>query len=482
MLRSDMVTPQYVPYVEGDMPAINFYYVEKDGVVNTGSVKVNYYKNGTEDPLASSQMYVGEANTFMDVYALNMLGIGWVLRSDMVSPQMVVFDEGVDKVINFFYVMADDGIGPGDDDWYLVTYNGNGHTSGTAPVDRNSPYLSGSLVTVLGQGDLVRNGYTFLGWSLSSTAGTAPFVVGSTFTILVDTVLYAVWEQNNTTSVTYTVIYRPGAHGTFSAKTVSGLLYGDPTPEAPVVTGETGWNFTGWTPTPTTTITGNATYTAQWEQEQTTGPDTMFTVRFVDWNGTLLKTQQVRYGDSATAPSDPSREGYTFAGWDCEFTNIQSDLTVTAQYKQIVTSPSPPPPTTTPPPGEITSTWAFANLMLGVAGLLLAIIVVIWVLLQTKQQQKKEAEQLGNINQNAAQHRNNQNYESKQKQHRLIWLITAVALGIAGILIFLLTEDMSRPMGAVDTWTIVNTIIFIVELIAITFIFKHTKKDGNIND
>ena len=64
-----------------------------------------------------------------------------------------------------------------------------------------------------------------------------------------------------------------------------------------------------------------------------------YTVTFVDYNGTELKVETVESGKSATAPVDPTREGYTFVGWDKEFNNVTSDLTVTAQYQEI-TSPT----------------------------------------------------------------------------------------------------------------------------------------------
>ena len=54
---------------------------------------------------------------------------------------------------------------------------------------------------------------------------------------------------------------------------------------------------------------------------------------FLDWEGTILKTEQVEDGCSATAPATPVREGYTFTGWDKDFSNVQSDLIVTAQYE-----------------------------------------------------------------------------------------------------------------------------------------------------
>jgi uncharacterized repeat protein (TIGR02543 family) len=90
---------------------------------------------------------------------------------------------------------------------HTVTYNGNGHTGGGAPVDGSSPYNFGSTVTVLGPGSLTRTGHIFAGWNTAANGSGTAFAPGATFNIVANTTLFAQWTVNNT----YTA---PSATGT----------------------------------------------------------------------------------------------------------------------------------------------------------------------------------------------------------------------------------------------------------------------------
>jgi uncharacterized repeat protein (TIGR02543 family) len=87
---------------------------------------------------------------------------------------------------------------------YTVTYNGNGGTGGSVPID-SSTYQQGDNVTVLGNtGSLVNTGYTFVGWNMSAGGGAATtYTPGNQFPMpAADVTLYAVW-----TTSPYTVTY-----------------------------------------------------------------------------------------------------------------------------------------------------------------------------------------------------------------------------------------------------------------------------------
>ena len=63
------------------------------------------------------------------------------------------------------------------------------------------------------------------------------------------------------------------------------------------------------------------------------------TVKFVDYDGTVIREGKYRMGETVVVPSDPKRASdgefsYTFSGWDKEITEVTDDATYTAEYEQ----------------------------------------------------------------------------------------------------------------------------------------------------
>ena len=159
------------------------------------------------------------------------------------------------------------------------------------------------------------NGYNFIGWKDSNNS---IIDLNSRYFLTEDSTVYAVWEP-----IAYTITYENLLDGT-NPNTISSYTIEDTiTFENPIRTGYTGsWNPTGIA----SGSTGNKTITAIWEINK-------YKVTFKDYDGSVLKTQEnVEYNTGATAPSNPTREHYTFTGWDKSFNNVTEDLVVTAQY------------------------------------------------------------------------------------------------------------------------------------------------------
>ncbi|MCL2643420.1 MAG: InlB B-repeat-containing protein, partial [Candidatus Bathyarchaeota archaeon] len=290
-----------------------------------------------------------------------------------------------------------------------------------APID-NGIYHAGDTVTVL-PNIPTRTGYTFTGWLYN----TAMYRGGDTFTMPTteNAVLVAQWTAN-----TYTVTYAPGTQGTFTPQTHSNLPYGTNTPTFNgTPTGNTGYTFTGWTPTITNTVTSDITYVAQWTPTSSSG-------------GNGSGSGGSGSSNKSSPPTSPPTE---------------------------TEPPTSPPPTETPPNKEEETklSWALVNLTLSATGIILALLMITRTTLITTKKHPTKIQ---------TQPTKNQQPPTKQKKTQTLWLLATVTLSIAGVIVFLLTENMSLPMKLVDKWTIINTIIFVAEIITITLSFKHEKK------
>ena len=142
------------------------------------------------------------------------------------------------------------------------------------------------------------------------------------------------------TAPTYTVTLNTNG-GTINSGNVTGYTYGVgatlPTADDMTYTGHT---FKGWydneslTGSPVMAIggteMGNKEYWAKWEINQ-------YTITVKPENGKADITITQDYGTPITAPADPTREGYTFTGWDTEIptTMPAENITLKARWKDI---------------------------------------------------------------------------------------------------------------------------------------------------
>ena len=199
---------------------------------------------------------------------------------------------------------------------YSVTLHENGGTLSSGNV---TSYNYGEGATLPTAGDMTREGYTFAGW-YDNEALTGTPVMTISNTEMGNKEYWAQWEINQ-----YTVTVKP-ENG--EADITITQDYGTPI-TAPADPTREGYTFIGWDrEIPTTMPAEDMTVTAQWEINR-------YTITFDTAGGSEIAPITQDYGTNITAPADPTREGYTFIGWDKAIptTMPAENITVTAQWK-----------------------------------------------------------------------------------------------------------------------------------------------------
>ncbi|OSG88683.1 cell wall/surface repeat protein containing internalin domain [Bifidobacterium adolescentis] len=175
------------------------------------------------------------------------------------------------------------------------------------------------------------DGYTFQGWTLDGDPYDFNTPVTSSIT------LKALWSKNTPVAKKHTVTFDSGKGSKVDSQTVK---EGDPVskPDNPAREGYTfnGWLLAGDPYDFTTPVMQDLTLTASWTKNKST-----YTVKF-DLNGGDgdIADQKVKEGSTIDRPDNPTREGYTFMGWqyedsDWNFLNtVTSNMTLTAQWKR----------------------------------------------------------------------------------------------------------------------------------------------------
>ena len=206
----------------------------------------------------------------------------------------------------------------------LITSNTTLYASWTASkytvtFDPQSGTVSPSSMTVTYGSTYValpapsREGYTFIGWFTGTGGGGTQINNTDTVSITSDITLYAAWKINQ-----YTVTFQ--SNGGSSVASIKQDNY--TAVDKPADPTKTGYTFTGWytdsilsnAVTWPITLNGNdITLYAAWTINQ-------YTVSFNSNGGSSVVLVKQDYNTTVAKPTDPTRTGYTFAGWYADST------------------------------------------------------------------------------------------------------------------------------------------------------------------
>ena len=191
--------------------------------------------------------------------------------------------------------------------WKINQYTITFDTDGGSKID---PITQNYGTKITGPKDPTKTGYTFGGWD-KTIPGTMPAE---------NVTVTAKWKINQ-----YTITFdTDGGSEVESITQDYGTTIAKPTDPT-----KTGYTFAGWDKEiPGTMPAGDMTVTAKWKINQ-------YTITFDTDGGSEVESITQDYGTAIAKPTDPTKTGYTFGGWDKEIpgTMPAGDVTVTATWK-----------------------------------------------------------------------------------------------------------------------------------------------------
>jgi len=210
-----------------------------------------------------------------------------------------------------------------DSDWFTVTFESGEHSADTDIVHAYT--LVDTATAILEPTFTGNSGWVFYGWD----------------SVLADTVTRSVtytaqWVRQY--DYWFTVVYDPGEQGTFARETHYYIPRDSEAPglSEPIVQGNPGWMFTGWTPQVAQSVTENALHVAQWARI----PSMWGKITFESGNQSAdddVVYEHVLIGDlTPEAPDFAGNPGWEFVGWQTTITEyVEGDATYVAQWRRI---------------------------------------------------------------------------------------------------------------------------------------------------
>ena len=217
-----------------------------------------------------------------------------------------------DTTITAVFVQEEDdsaGVVIGEDTYYTVDF-----LNYDDAVVKSERVISGGTATP--PANMKREGYTFTGWDGSYANVTSNLQVKALFIKDSEDVYYTVDFLTYDDSVVK------------SEKVIKG---GTATPPSSVT--REGYIFNGWDGS-YANVTSNRQVKALFIKgsEVPSEEDVYYTVDFLTYDDSVIKSEKVLSGESATPPANVTREGYTFTGWDKSYANVTSNLQVKALF------------------------------------------------------------------------------------------------------------------------------------------------------
>lgn len=153
-------------------------------------------------------------------------------------------------------------------------------------------------------------GHSFKGWTEELSNVTS------------DLEVHPIYEAN-----TYNIVFKDFYYSIIKTEIVA---YGNSAtaPEPPKLKG---YHFVKWDKD-FSKITGDLEVKAIYEPHTS---ECIMTVIFKDFEGNILETKEVNYGNSVESPTAPEVEGYVFLKWDTDLTEVLDDIEVKPIYKEL---------------------------------------------------------------------------------------------------------------------------------------------------